>query len=152
MSFTDLFSNVPLVWFIIGLAFVLIELVVPGFVLIFFGFGAWLVAALGVFVEVNLSIQIVLFVLASVLSLVFFRKKLKARFFQEGHKNSASLDEEFLGKEVQVIKDITPEMAGKVEFKGTQWRAKSASEIKAGKMAVIVAKESISLIVQPLNN
>lgn len=151
MSLSDLFSNLPLVWFIIGLVFILVELIAPGFVLIFFGLGAWLIALLSLFVEVDLFLQIILFVVASVTSLVLLRKKIKARFFQENKNDSASLDDEFIGKEVLVIKDIAASMVGKVEFKGTSWNAKSDVDIKAGKTAIISNKESISLIVKPLN-
>lgn len=151
MSLPDLFSNIPLMWFVIGLAFILIELMAPGFVLIFFGLGAWLVALLSFFVDVNLFLQIILFVVASVISLILLRKKIKARFFQEGENNSASLDEEFLGKEVLVLEDILANKTGKVEFKGTSWNAKSDVNIKAGETAIISDKESIILIVKPLN-
>ena len=153
MTFSELFSNLPLIWFLIGLAFVLLELMVPGFVLIFFAFGAWLMALLGLIIDISLTLQILLFVVASVTSLIFLRKKLKARFFQsKNDDSSASLDDEFIGKETVVLSAILPNKTGKVEFKGTQWTAKSKSEIKAGNTAIIVDKESICLIVEPLNN
>lgn len=153
MSLSEFLSNLPLIWFLIGLAFILLELAVPGFILIFFGFGAWLIALLGLFVDIDLALQIILFVIASVTSLVLFRKKLKARFFQsKNDDSSASLDDEFIGKEAIVLVDILPNKTGKVEFKGTQWSAKSKSEIKAGNTAIISDKESICLIVEPLNN
>ena len=41
-------ENMPkeLVWFLFGLALMLGEIVTPGFVLIFFGIGAWLISLL----------------------------------------------------------------------------------------------------------
>lgn len=150
MNLSNLFSNLPLVWFLIGLTFMLLELAIPGFVLIFFSLGAWIVALLGLFIDIDVSLQIILFILASVTSLILLRKKLKARFFQSDNNNS-SLDDEFIGKEALVTIDILPHKAGKVEFKGTQWKAKANSELKAGETVIIYDKESICLIVKPLN-
>ena len=153
MSLSEFLSNQPLIWFLIGLAFILLELAVPGFILIFFGFGAWLVAILGLIIDVSITLQILLFVVASVTSLILLRKKLKARFFQsKNDDSSASLDDEFIGKEALVLADISPNKTGRIEFKGTQWSARSKSELKAGDTAVISDKESICLIVEPLNN
>ncbi len=151
MDLSNFFSNLPLVWFLIGLTFVLLELVVPGFVLIFFGLGAWVVALLGLFIDIDVTLQIILFIISSITSLVLFRKKLKARFFQSDNNNSSSLDDEFIGREALVIIDILPNKPGKVEFKGTQWKAKANTELKAGETVVIYDKESICLIVKSLN-
>lgn len=42
---TSIFSKPELVWFIIGLVLFLLELVLPGFVIFFFGVGAWVTTA-----------------------------------------------------------------------------------------------------------
>ena len=41
---TSIFSKPELVWFIAGLGLFLLELVLPGFVIFFFGIGAWVTA------------------------------------------------------------------------------------------------------------
>lgn len=147
MNLQDFFQNVPFVWFLIGLLFAVLELIIPGFVLIFFAFGAWLLALLGLFVDLDIALQIILFVLASLVSLVTLRKKLKSKFFQEG-KETQSEDDEFTGQEVTVVETIVPGKGGKVEYKGVNWKAKSAVEIKEGMTARIIGKESINLIVE----
>jgi len=148
MNLPDVFQNVPFIWFLVGLIFAIAELLAPGFVLVFFALGAWLLAIVGLFVDIDIAMQIILFVLASLLGLVTLRKRLKSRFFQE-HDDAISQDDEFTGQEVKVIEDIAPGKKGKVEFKGASWSAKAEVEIKAGSLATIVGKESINLIVKP---
>lgn len=149
MNLSELFQNAPFAWFIIGLAFALLELAIPGFILIFFAFGAWLVALLSLFIDMDLAVQILIFAGASTVSLVLLRKRLRSRFFQEKTNETGELDDEFKGKKVLVIEDITPEKEGKVEFKGANWTAKSDTPISKGTTVEIVGKESICLIVKP---
>ena len=58
-----------LIWFFIGLLLLFVELVVPGLVIAFFAFGAWVVAAVYLFTPLSLNQQLALFIMASVLSL-----------------------------------------------------------------------------------
>lgn len=150
MNLPDYFTNPPFVWFVIGIVLALLELAVPGLIIIFFAFGAILVSILSYFIDMDVAIQIMLFVIASVSSLVLLRKKLKTRFFLEGKNSSTSEDDEFTGQQVTVIEDILPNQNGKVEFKGANWKAKSDAPIKAGSTAQIIGKESICLIVKPI--
>jgi membrane protein implicated in regulation of membrane protease activity len=150
MSLPDLFNNASFVWFLVGLVFALLELVVPGVFIIFFAFGAWLISLLGFFGDIDIAVQIILFVIASVSGLVFLRKKLKSRFFHEKKNDSVLEDDEFIGQKVTVTEEILPAQNGKVEFKGAKWSAKSACNIKAGSVVEIIGQESICLIVKPL--
>lgn len=150
MTLPDYFTNPPFVWFVVGIVLALLELVIPGLIIIFFAFGAILVSVLSYFIDIDVAMQIMLFVIASVSSLVLFRKKLKTRFFLEGKNSSSSEDDEFTGQQVKVIADIMPNQDGKVEFKGANWKAKSECPIKAGATAQIIGKESICLIVKPI--
>lgn len=150
MSLSDLFHNAPFVWFLIGVVFALLELLIPGLILIFFAFGALLTSLLCLAVDVNVALQIVIFVVISVSSLVLFRKRLKSRFFQNKKDKFQSDDDEFSGQRVTVVEEISVAKEGKVEFKGAMWTATSDCELKKGDMAEIIGKESIKLIVKPL--
>jgi len=71
-----------LLWFVVGLVFMLAELALPGFVIIFFGIGAWVTAvcvALGIVDSFNG--QLAIFLISSILTLVLFRKQGK-KFFK----------------------------------------------------------------------
>ena len=70
----SILSRPELVWFIIGLIFFLLELVLPGFFIFFFGVGAWVTALLCLIAEPGVNIQALVFAVTSVLSLVALRK------------------------------------------------------------------------------
>lgn len=149
-----------LVWFIIGVVFFFAEMVVPGFIIFFFGIGAWVVAIATLFGLDNLTIQLLLFIVVSVLSLILFRKKSKSIFrgkekaFQS--KDDDKLDEfieDMHGKKATVVSDIIPgEISGKVEFRGTQWKAEAEEVIKAGAVVEIISRDNITLKVKAVKS
>lgn len=146
-------SRPEIIWFIIGLALFLLELVLPGFVIFFFGVGAWITALLCLVANPNLNIQVLVFAVTSVLSLLALRKMIQKRFFLAKDDGlSDSVEDEFTGKEAVALNSFKPGDTGKVDFKGTSWKAESDSEIHEGQRVVIKNKESFKLIVEPKNN
>lgn len=140
----------PVIWFLVGLVFLLLELVVPGLVIIFFGVGAWITAICCVFFNIDINIQILIFTVSSVITLALLRNYLKKRFFKEDTKQEGSLNEEFIGKTAMVKSEIRPGKQGKISFKGTQWEAESTFDIEEGTPVTIIGKDSIVLKVEPL--
>lgn len=148
---TSVFSRPEVVWFIIGLALFLLELVLPGFVIFFFGVGAWITALLCLFAHVSTNLQIIVFAITSVLSLLALRKIIQRKFFYSKVDRSSAVEDEFTGKEAIAATNFGTEKKGKVEFKGTTWNAESEAEIKKGQTVIILEKESFKLIVEPKN-
>lgn len=142
-------SKPELFWFILGLVLLLLELVMPGFVIIFFGIGAWITALLCLVADPGFNLQAIVFALASVLSLIALRKMLQKRFFYTDSKLSESVEDEFTGKEAVAVTSIDAGGTGKVEFKGTTWRAESDAAINEGQRVVIKKIENVKLIVEP---
>jgi len=147
----DIFSNPAVIWFLIGLVLLLLEFAVPGLIIFFFGIGAWITALAYLIFEPGLNIQILIFLVASILILALLRKYLRKRFFKEGGDDSASLKREFIGKIAVAETDIPADGRGKISFKGTLWSADSEVDIKKGDQVKIVEKESIILKVKPKN-
>ena len=145
----DFFMNTELFWFLLGLFLLLLELVLPGFVVIFFGLGAWLTALLCLVANPGLDLQIIVFTVTSLLSLILLRRMLKNRFFSGETESPATLEEEFINKVAVALTDIKKGDTGKVEFKGSTWNASSEEDISRGDKVVVIGKESISLIVKP---
>jgi membrane protein implicated in regulation of membrane protease activity len=147
-------STSQLAWFILGLALMLAELALPGFVIIFFGIGAWITAlCLWVGIASSFDSQLLIFLASSILSLVFFRKQGK-RYFQ-GKVSGKLAENESLddirGEHALVIADIAPQTAtGKVEFHGTSWDATADAVIKKGTTVVVVERNNLTLKVTPL--
>lgn len=142
-----------LLWFIIGLVFMLAELALPGFVVIFFGIGAWITAvgaALGLVESFNG--QVAVFLVSSILTLVLFRRQGKKYF--KGRISGIAGAEDALdnlkGQRAVAVTDIIPRaLGGKVEFNGTVWAAESDVQIAKGAAVEIVERKNLVLIVKP---
>jgi membrane protein implicated in regulation of membrane protease activity len=139
--------NDAVIWFCIGFAFFVLEFLVPGFILFFFGIGAWFVAALSLYFDVSINAQIILFISSSVLTVMLFRKWVKNKLGMTG-VNSNQLDDEFIGKIGRAETAIIPGSNGKVDFKGTSWDATSNDVISAGENVMITETRSILLVVK----
>jgi membrane protein implicated in regulation of membrane protease activity len=146
---TSIFSRPELVWFIVGLVLFLLELVVPGFVIFFFGLGAWVTALACLMFHPGTNLQIVIFAVTSVLSLVGLRRIIQEKFFYGKSEGPDAVEDEFTGKVGVATTDFGPNKIGKVEFKGTTWNAESDSEITEGQSVIIIKKSSFNLIVKP---
>ncbi len=139
-----------LIWFFLGLLLLFVEMVVPGLVIAFFAFGAWVVAAVHLFYPLTLNQQLALFIMASVLSLALARSWLKSMFTGYiSSRSDGSVDlGEFVGQRAMVIQRITPKLPGRVEFHGTTWQAEADGEIAEGSVVEITNKDNLTLKVR----
>ena len=97
----------------------------------------------------TINLQIIIFAITSVLSLIALRRLIQKKFFYSKGTQSEDVEDEFTGKEALATSDFGGIKNGKVEFKGTRWNAESTSEIKEGQRVVIIEKDSFKLIVKP---
>ena len=144
----DILSDPAVIWFLIGLGLLLLELVLPGLVILFFGVGAWVTALVCAITDINLNWQIFIFLVASLLGLVLLRRYLKKRFFGRTDKETQDQLEEFIGRKARAV-DEFKDGAGKVEFKGTRWSARSEEPVSKGQWVTIQSKDSLTLNVKP---
>ena len=141
-----------LIWFLAGLALILSEFMLPGFILVFFGVGAWITAVttwLGL--TSGWTSQLLTFAISSVVLLIPLRRWFRARFFGYvgGDQDPEVNLDDLAGHEVLVTMDIQPGEVGKVEYKGATWQARSDTALKAGAQAIIIRADSITLTVRP---
>ncbi len=142
-----------LAWFLVGLLLLLAELVTPGFVVIFFGVGAWVTALLIAFgLLPSFNAQLLSFMLASVASLLLFRKKGRSLFEgrRAGGYGANDAVDSVVGEKAYVVADIAPNAPGKVEFNGSHWQAEAGVAIAKGTTVAIVERRNLTLIVKPL--
>jgi len=146
------FLKPELIWFLIAIVLLVLEFLLPGLIVFFFGLGACIVALVCLFADVPLNGQLIIFIASSVSSLLLLRRWLKPIFI--GHVTSrqdARINlEEFVGRRATVIEKITPKQGGKVEFHGTHWQARADEEIAAGAVVEITGKDNITLKVKVL--
>ncbi|KON28452.1 hypothetical protein AC481_01770 [miscellaneous Crenarchaeota group archaeon SMTZ-80] len=141
-----------LIWFIIGLIFILIEFGIPGLITVFFGIGAWLVALLCLIFNIPLNLQLFIFLIGSIIPLIFLRKWFKTLIEGRSVASPVNIEEleEFLGKKALVVEEITPDKKGKVEFRGSTWNAEAYETIPKGTTVEIIDKSNITLVVKSL--
>lgn len=150
------FTSAYLVWFLIGLGFILAELAASGFILIFFAVGAWVVAAVAFFVPLSLPIQLAIFTVASLLSLFALRKYVRRAFQGDtSDRESAKIDQDDLGRNAVVVKDILPDKPGEIKYRGSFWKALSDQAIAADETVIITGRpenDPQAFIVEPVSS
>jgi len=134
-------------WFIVFLVLLVIEVLTLGLTTIWFAAGA-LVAFFANLLGANLIVQIVLFLLVSVLMLVFTRPIAKKYF---NNSRIATNAESLLGEKAVVITDIdTIKAQGRVEIKGQEWAARTKDpdgRIETGKIVEVLSIKGVHLVV-----
>jgi membrane protein implicated in regulation of membrane protease activity len=151
----EILGSIKLFWFALGLVFMVLEVMTPGIVFLFFGVGAWVVLGLVLILPVPPLLQWIIFVLVSVIALATLRKQITRLFSRRGWGRVDSLQEPmvagvYLGREVEVLSDIAPGRPGLVELNGTNWRATAAVAIAQGTRARVVEVKDLILEVEPL--
>ena len=155
----EVFSiDASLFWFLLGVALLVLEALTPGFFLMFFGLGAWVTGALVYFLPLPQSGQWLIFLAVSVAALLVFRRKVKLFFEGRLAKNDNMDDpivrDQYIGRDVLILKDISPDQPGLAELNGTNWQARSAggASIAAGARARVTALEGLTLIVASIDS
>lgn len=141
--------NTPaLLWFLAGVVLFLLELSVPSFVLFFFALGAWVTAVASWLYPLSLNSQILLFIVASLLSLAALRRAMRRIF--AGRKGDGRQDSVMAeaGTRVVVVADINPPAEGRVKYSGSTWRARAHERIEAGEIAEVVEQEGLLITVK----
>jgi len=138
---------------IAGLAFMLLELVVPGLVLVFLGAGALLVALLIWLGLLTSWVGALTSWFIASLALLLGLRGLVVRLFP-GDEETQSTDEELdaFGELVDVVEAVGPEPGGRIRFRDTTWDALCLEHtIPAGSKARIVLRQDLAWVVDPAN-
>ena len=138
-------------WLVSGLVMCALEIVVPGFVIIFFGAGAILTAlATLVFPGLGVSAQTLLFIVLSLASLAAFRRQAVGRGARKDADAAIDYDDDFTGRYAVVVEAVAPGAPGKVEFNGVNWNAASDTALAPGTRVRVVSRNGLTLTVTPL--
>jgi membrane protein implicated in regulation of membrane protease activity len=115
------------IWFIIALVFFILEIITPGFVLLWFGVGALAAALLKVLGCTSLAVQIGAFVIVSIVLVILSRTIFK-RFFMRGSpgKGLKTNMDALIGK-IGVVSEVidNERSTGRVVVDGQDWLARS---------------------------
>lgn len=141
----------PLAWFVVGLVFFFAELFAPGFIVFFFGLGAWLTALLALLLPLSPTAQVAVFVPLSLVLLFALRRYLSA-IFKGGQKEDGG-DEpggEAVGATAVVTVAVDPPREGRISYSGSSWRAMAAERLVVGQVVEIVGQQGLLMLVKPL--
>ncbi len=138
-------------WMVVGMALMMLELVVPGFVIIFFGFGALFVGVLvWMFPALSGMAQLLLLPLSSLVALALFRRFFVKSVAKVGTETGTNFDDnDCVGRVVKVVEAIEPGTDGKVELNGVNWSASCETPVAVGRNVRILSRSGLTLCVVP---
>ncbi|HYT68910.1 MAG TPA: NfeD family protein [Vicinamibacterales bacterium] len=136
-------------WLALGLVLIALELAASGgFYIIFFGVAAVLISGLTVIGASGPAwVQLLLFSILSVVSLLFFRSPLiRWMKLDAGRADVDSL----VGETAIVQQDIPAGQVGRVELRGTSWTARNRGTdvLTTGRRCVVVGVDRLMLIIE----
>jgi len=142
-----------IIWFVIGLILIILEFGIPGVITVFFGIGAWLVVILLLLFDIPLNLQIIIFIVGSIVPLILLRKSFIKLFRGKSLSGNVDPDDQadFIGSRATVTEEITPTKSGRVEFRGSTWTAESDETLTKGTRVEIIDKKNITLTVKSLS-
>lgn len=139
-------SFYPWLWIVLIVVFGIAEAMTIQLVSIWFCVGG-IAAFVTSLVTPNIGLQFVVFVgvsaIALALSRVLFKDKLKPR-------NVATNADMVIGKEAVVLREITPEIGGRVKVDGQDWAARSANALPVGARCKVLSLSGVTLTVEPI--
>jgi membrane protein implicated in regulation of membrane protease activity len=141
-------------WFILALVLSAIEIITPGFVILWFGIAAGIVGVLDLFGIHNLNLQVIIFVILSLILVTLSRT-----FFKNVFKRSPGIQyktnmDVMSGKTGLVTSKIDNNISeGRVTVDGQDWSARSFNDsiIEKDVLVNVVGYEGAKLIVSKNN-
>ena len=147
-----MFDSPVVNWIIAGLALSLLELIVPGVYLIWFGFAAFVVGIAIYFLPIELTTQLIVFAIASgifaVIGVAVYRYVFSKAQVPAEYKNLNNTAEQYVGQLVTVAEDAEDNRTN-VKIGDTYWLASCKKAFKQGDTAKVVGvKDSLILIIE----
>jgi hypothetical protein len=141
-----MFKPSPTFWIVAGLIVAALEMIVPGFVIIWFGIAGVVTGILALFVHNPLIQMAVFFVLSGVM--VFTSQIISRRITKPEPEPVGSY--RLNGAEGTVLQTIEPPRVGRVKVIGEEWRAEAQTRLDVGVKVKVLRVEGTRVIVEPL--
>lgn len=137
----------PVYWLILGVGLLILEVMTPGLVSLFFGMAALTVALVSGLFHVPQVLQWLLFSVLSVGYILLLRKTLK-KVFKGDKEVSDRVNDEFTGRLAVVVIPVASNKPGRVEVNGCTWIAEADSPLEKGQSVRILKKDNLTLKVE----
>lgn len=141
-------------WFIAALVLSMIEIITPGFVILWFGVSAAIVGLLDLLGLHNTVWQIIIWIVLSLIMVILSRTFFKTIFIKSPGENYKSNIDVLIGQKGIVTDEIDNVKGnGRILVQGQDWSARSEddSTIPVGSPVEIVRYEGIKLFVKIIN-
>ncbi|MCI5508961.1 MAG: NfeD family protein [Eubacterium sp.] len=137
-----------IVWLAVAIVLLVVEIITLGLTTIWFAGGA-LVACVAAALQADFLVQMILFLVVSVVML-FFTRPVAMRYMNKNRTKTNS--ESLVGKEAVVLQEINNlKAAGQVQVNGIEWTARAEDMedvIEKGAIVCIKKIEGVKLIVK----
>ena len=133
-----------------GIALVVAEFAVPGVMICFFGAAAIVLAGVyAVWPGLPFAAALALYIALSLAMLFGLRRYMPKTFRGKKSVEAGDPDDDSVaGASAKVVEAISPEVPGKVEFRGTLWSAAAAEPVGAGETVEIERRDNLTLHVR----
>jgi membrane protein implicated in regulation of membrane protease activity len=136
-------------WLAFGLMLCALEIASGGFYVLFFGIAALVVGALSLAGAAGPEwMQVLLFSVLAIVSLLFFRNPLLRRMHLD--RPGRSVDS-LVGESAVPLEDIAPGGVGRAELRGTVWTARNAGAepLHRGQRCVVTRVDQLTIYIKP---
>ncbi|MDO4473328.1 MAG: NfeD family protein [Eubacteriales bacterium] len=135
-------------WLILFVLLLIVEILTMGLTTIWFAAGA-LVAILASVIGFSLPVQVIVFLIVSVVTLILTRPLVMKYFNKDRLRTNA---DRLIGQQAVVLEEIdTLRAKGRVEINGQEWSAKTSDPdmvIPEGRTVLVEAIQGVKLVVK----
>ena len=147
-----MFDSPVIMWLIIGLVLSVLELVVPGVYLIWFGFAGFVMSLITWIIPMEITTQLIWFAIFSgifaVIGLYVYRYIFEKTKTPKEYQNLNNSAEQNVGRLVTVAEDVVDNQT-KVKVGDSYWVAYTEKNLKKGDTAKVVGvKDSLILLIE----
>ena len=138
-------------WVVFGAVLVLLEIILPGGIVIFLGISSLIVGA-GVYLGIIKTIvgALLTWFIVSIVSILFLRQLFIKYFEGDSEVQNVDEDADLIGSIVEVVDEVKPYKEGRVKFRDSFWPARSNEELKVGAKALIESRDGNKLIIKSI--
>jgi membrane protein implicated in regulation of membrane protease activity len=133
-------------WWVFGAILLLLELLLPGVFFMWLGIAALLVGVIDIFADLSWQVEVAIFALISVLSLIFLRPHFKDRIGRSANPNLNQRMYDSVGKRY-VLDQAIVNGSGKVRIDDTLWVVTGADRPR-GEWIKVTGVDGLKLIVE----
>ena len=132
-------------WWVIGAILLLLELLLPGVFFMWLGFAALVIGVIDIFADLSWQIEVAIFAVISVVSLIFLRPHFKERMGRSTNPNLNQRMYDYVGKSY-VLEQAIINGAGKVRIDDTLWVVTGVDRPR-GEWVKVTGVDGLKLIV-----